>query len=285
MHGAVDGASRVVALFSPAYFEEIRYTTNEWTSALVRNEGGGHRLMPVQIEPCAVPSLLSVDLFDVDESEAARRLLAAGRGPARPEACRAVWYLYSRGDIYPARTLAEHLRHQWYGQLGPDDQHSLQIANALFRILILVGPYGRARQLGEDTLARCRQVLGNDHPDTLRAAHLLASCLHRMGEFELARQLDADTLSRRRRVLGDDHIDVQNSAHNLARNLRELGEVEAARQLSENTLTRALRVFGEDHPRTRKAANNLAIALRLLREATPLQQDHSESAHRESRRP
>ena len=37
MHGAVDGANRVVALFSPAYFEEIRYTTNEWTSALVRS--------------------------------------------------------------------------------------------------------------------------------------------------------------------------------------------------------------------------------------------------------
>jgi hypothetical protein len=27
MHGAVDAAHRVVALFSPAYFEEIRYTT------------------------------------------------------------------------------------------------------------------------------------------------------------------------------------------------------------------------------------------------------------------
>ena len=89
MHGAVDAAKRVVALFSPAYFEDLRYTTEEWTSALVKNDDGGHRLVPVQIEPCAVPSLLRpllrVELFGVDEAEAARRLIAAARGPARPD--------------------------------------------------------------------------------------------------------------------------------------------------------------------------------------------------------
>jgi TIR domain len=36
MHRAVDAANRVVALFSPAYFDEMRYTTQEWTSALAR---------------------------------------------------------------------------------------------------------------------------------------------------------------------------------------------------------------------------------------------------------
>jgi hypothetical protein len=89
MYRAVEGANRVVALFSSAYFEEIRYTTDEWTSALVKADEGGHRLMPVQVESCAVPSLLRpllrVELFDVDECEAARRLLAAARGPARPD--------------------------------------------------------------------------------------------------------------------------------------------------------------------------------------------------------
>ncbi len=89
MRGAVDAANRVVALFSPAYFEDGRYTTGEWTSALVKDDGGGHRLVPVQVEPCVVPLLLSpllrVELFDVDEAEAARRLIAAARGPARPD--------------------------------------------------------------------------------------------------------------------------------------------------------------------------------------------------------
>lgn len=89
MHRAVDVASRVMALFSSAYFEEARYTSEEWTSALLRNDEGGHRLVPVQIEPCTVPRLLRplvrVELFDVDEHEAARRLIAAARGPTRPD--------------------------------------------------------------------------------------------------------------------------------------------------------------------------------------------------------
>jgi TIR domain/Tetratricopeptide repeat/NB-ARC domain len=89
MHRALDAANRVVALFSPAYFEDIRYTTQEWTSALINNDEGGHRLVPVQVEPCAVPRLLDplvrVELFEVDEAEAARRLIAAARGPARPD--------------------------------------------------------------------------------------------------------------------------------------------------------------------------------------------------------
>jgi TIR domain len=89
MHEALGAANRVVALFSPAYFEDKRYTTEEWTSALIKTDGGGHRLVPVHIEPCAVPrlldSLMRVELFDVDEAEAARRLLAAAQGPARPD--------------------------------------------------------------------------------------------------------------------------------------------------------------------------------------------------------
>ncbi|MGH4026551.1 MAG: FxSxx-COOH system tetratricopeptide repeat protein [Pseudonocardiaceae bacterium] len=89
MYRAVEAANRVVALFSRAYFEDIRYTTGEWTSALIMDDGGGHRLVPVQIESCPVPPLLRpllrVELFNVDEAEATRRLLAAARGPARPD--------------------------------------------------------------------------------------------------------------------------------------------------------------------------------------------------------
>ncbi|MGH3693374.1 MAG: FxSxx-COOH system tetratricopeptide repeat protein [Pseudonocardiaceae bacterium] len=111
MHRAVDAANRVVALFSAAYFEELRYTTEEWTSALVKEEGGGHRLVPVQVEPCAVPRLVRplvrVELFDVDESEAARRLVAAARGPARPDGkpvfpgCGRAGVLTGRGETGP----------------------------------------------------------------------------------------------------------------------------------------------------------------------------------------
>ncbi len=127
----------------------------------------------------------------------------------RELACRAVWYMYSRSEIYPGRDLAEHLHRQWCEQLGPDDPHTLRVAYILVRFLIDVGPYSQARQLSEDTHTRCRRVLDEDHPDTLFAAHYFADCLHEVGLFEQARQLNIDTLARRRRVLGDGHIDPQ----------------------------------------------------------------------------
>lgn len=88
MHAALESANRVVALFSSAYFDDPRYTTEEWTSALVRNDKNKPRLLPVQIEPCRVPlilnSLVRIELFGVDETEAARRLVAAARSPTHP---------------------------------------------------------------------------------------------------------------------------------------------------------------------------------------------------------
>jgi tetratricopeptide (TPR) repeat protein len=89
MHHAVDAADRVVALFSPAYFEDGRYTADEWSSALVKDEQGGHRLVPMQVERCVLPRLLRplvrAELFGVDEQEAERRLLEAVRGPQPPD--------------------------------------------------------------------------------------------------------------------------------------------------------------------------------------------------------
>jgi hypothetical protein len=88
MSGALDSADRVVALLSPAYFEPSRYTADEWSAALIKDEEGRHRLLPLRVAPYDVPRLLqpllSGDLFGIAEDEAQRRLLAAARGPARP---------------------------------------------------------------------------------------------------------------------------------------------------------------------------------------------------------
>jgi hypothetical protein len=94
----------------------------------------------------------------------------------------------------------------------------------LVRLLTDVGPYDRARHLGEDTLARLRRTLGADHEDTLLAAHLLANCLHHMGAFMQARDLNEDTLARRRRVLGHNHLSTKRTEHNLGWDLRALGD-------------------------------------------------------------
>ncbi|NUP62615.1 MAG: tetratricopeptide repeat protein [Nonomuraea sp.] len=75
-------AGPMVALFSAAYFDPERWTTEEWTAKLAERE----KLIPVRIEECAVPPMLRVliapKLFGLDEEQARKALLAAVKGPA-----------------------------------------------------------------------------------------------------------------------------------------------------------------------------------------------------------
>ncbi|WP_405746242.1 FxSxx-COOH system tetratricopeptide repeat protein [Streptomyces canus] len=75
-------AGPMVALFSAAYFEPERWTTEEWTAKLA----GREKLIPVRIEHCVVPpmlrALIAPALFGVGEEEAREVLLAAVAGPA-----------------------------------------------------------------------------------------------------------------------------------------------------------------------------------------------------------
>ena len=92
MSEALARADRVVALFSAAYFEPERYTTEEWSASLVHVPGvAAGRLVPVRVEevpadlvPPLLRPLVSRDVFGVAEAEARRVLLAAVAGPARP---------------------------------------------------------------------------------------------------------------------------------------------------------------------------------------------------------
>ena len=93
MSDALARCDRVLALFSPAYFERPRYTTEEWTAALVHVPGTGlGRLVPVRVEniladdmPAVLRPLIFCDLFDLDAAEARRVLLEAMEGPRRPD--------------------------------------------------------------------------------------------------------------------------------------------------------------------------------------------------------
>ena len=92
MSDALARCDRVVALFSAAYFDRSRYTTEEWTAALLHRPGAqSGRLVPVrvaEVPPAQMPDvlqpLLFCDLFGVDADEARRILLAAVRDPERP---------------------------------------------------------------------------------------------------------------------------------------------------------------------------------------------------------
>jgi len=93
MSDALDRAARVVALFSAAYFDRSRYTTEEWSAAAVHVPGAEQgRLVPVRVEEIAaglVPTVLRplvfCDVFGVDAHQARRRLLDAVEGPRRPD--------------------------------------------------------------------------------------------------------------------------------------------------------------------------------------------------------
>lgn len=93
-----------------------------------------------------------------------------------------------------------------------------------------LGQGERGRQLGEDTLARCRRVLGENHPHTLRAAYTLAAALGEAGQDEQACQLGEDTLTRMRRVLGEDHPDTLRAAHRFGAALATRGKEDQAPQ-------------------------------------------------------
>ena len=56
---ALERAARVVALFSAAYFDRSRYTTEEWSAAMVHVPGAEQgRLVPVRVEEVAAERCL-----------------------------------------------------------------------------------------------------------------------------------------------------------------------------------------------------------------------------------
>ena len=115
MSEALGRCDRVVALFSTAYFDRSRYTTEEWAASLVHLPGvQENRLVPVRVEdvpagqvPPLVRSLIARDLFGQAEEQALRALLEAAAGPVRPD----------RRPVFPGRSTPGALSR--LGGLGP----------------------------------------------------------------------------------------------------------------------------------------------------------------------
>jgi len=90
---ALARCTRVVALFSAAYFDRSRYTTLEWSAAALHAPGmTDSRLVPLRVEnipPEAMPAVLRplvfCDLFGLDADQARRVLLDSVKGPRRPD--------------------------------------------------------------------------------------------------------------------------------------------------------------------------------------------------------
>ncbi|MFF3690895.1 FxSxx-COOH system tetratricopeptide repeat protein [Streptomyces sp. NPDC002187] len=78
-------SGRMLALFSEAYFESDRFTTNEWTAIVAAKE----KLIPVRLDATPAPPilkpLLAPSLAGLGEVEAMSVLLDAVAGPRRPD--------------------------------------------------------------------------------------------------------------------------------------------------------------------------------------------------------
>jgi hypothetical protein len=98
---ALDRCDRVVALFSAAYFDRDRYTTEEWSASVLHVPGAEQgRLVPVRVEkvptarmPAVLRPLVYRDVFGMAEDQARRVLLEAVAGPKRPD----------RKPVFPGR--------------------------------------------------------------------------------------------------------------------------------------------------------------------------------------
>ncbi|MEU4560449.1 FxSxx-COOH system tetratricopeptide repeat protein [Actinoplanes sp. NPDC023936] len=81
MHAAVSSAERTIAVLTPAYLRS-EFGEAEWRAVFARDPSGKQRLLiPVRVQPCDPSGLLTtrvyVDLVDVDEQVARKKLLAA----------------------------------------------------------------------------------------------------------------------------------------------------------------------------------------------------------------
>ncbi|WP_251801543.1 FxSxx-COOH system tetratricopeptide repeat protein [Paractinoplanes hotanensis] len=90
MNDALRRADQVLAMYSPAYFGDERFTTEEWTAVLAepRDQRDRRRLVPVRVAQVTPPPILQAlvfrDLFGLTEQQARQALLEAVTGPARP---------------------------------------------------------------------------------------------------------------------------------------------------------------------------------------------------------
>lgn len=102
MHAGVQHAIRTVVVLSPTYLNSV-FGATEWQAAWKEDpDGGTKKLLPVRVAKCERPGLLagvvSVDLFEMTEAEALRRLhsavTAAIKGRDKPD----------KRPLYPAQS-------------------------------------------------------------------------------------------------------------------------------------------------------------------------------------
>jgi hypothetical protein len=170
---------RLLALFSPAYFEPDRFTTPEWSAVVAMKE----KVTPVRVAEVVSPAILRPlivrDLFGLGEEAARRALLEAVSGPSRPTVA----------PSFPGASPVTGGALRQLGGSGP------RLPGSLPRVWNL--PAHNASFTGRDTLlVQLRQTLAAGGKVAVQALHgrggvgktqLAIEYAHRFaGEYELA---------------------------------------------------------------------------------------------------
>ncbi len=163
------------------------------------------------------------------------------------------------GDAKTAEKLFLRARELRTVRLGPHDAETLKSMSSLGRCLFVMGRYGEALQLQEETLRIQEAKLGPDHPDTLKTMGDLAGTYGALARIPEAVELTEKTLRLTEAKLGTDHSDTIRSMHNLGRFYTAQKRHEEARSLLEEVLRRRTIKLGATHPDTLRSAEALGV--------------------------
>ncbi|MFD7706178.1 FxSxx-COOH system tetratricopeptide repeat protein [Streptomyces sp. NPDC059786] len=176
-----------------------------------------------------------------------------------------VRYLWKRGELHAARTLATQLDKFWTTEFSDaTDEQILNLRFELANVLRSQGQHQAARDLDEKTLTSQRELLGDNHPTILITSGSLAADLRALGHFKDSLELDQRIYRGFREIFGEDHPRTLSAANNLGIDYRLAGDSEAARQLDDDTVRRRTALLGPLHPYTLITKGHHARDLREL---------------------
>jgi len=193
--------------------------------------------------------------------------LASDARPVRQWFIRQIMYLYRLGrpDAYRhAARLADTALARWRADERLRDDLTLMLAGRRADLHRMLGAYGEALELEEETQRRYAADLGRDHIRLLVLRRGMAGSLRGLGRYDEAFALDQATWRMFADTHGPDHPETLTAAHNLAMSSFLSGAVEEALRIESETRRLRVRIYGEDGERSLWSATDVGIYLREL---------------------